>query len=694
MQNLMNKNIIKSIAAIFPILSLMACSENEWNDKYLDGFKGGPAYSSTQTGNYTLTSDDYATISGLMLDLATSPEEEAAAKAIKTNQYFDATSPFPANLALPYFIASPSSPFFNFANGSSANVTFNEISGQPEELTAITTAYTYSVSTETSIEDIPEMLANKYPKAEEGQYAVVSYLPAIATKASTRSEESNTEEVSVMTVSEALQQMAAGFTGEANVIGVISKIDDLSTQYGNATYYIQDTLESEESLQVFRGYYLNGDKFTEDNQIVVGATVVVSGSLTIYNGTYEFNSGSSILYYYGDPVWSVAQALSELANGFEGEAVVRGIVSQIDDISTSYGNGTYWIKDNLEDENALEIYRGYFINGDKFTAEDQIAVGGSIIVSGKLTVYNGTSEFNSGSKVLNYFPGANMVDPNSLVNALFYFNGEEWTLAQGATVLDPDAYVQMGFANNDLSDPETYIPLYLKKALPYALEGDEMYVAYNLKNNSCSCGLYIFDGNSWTQNNDGLETLTALFAKSQDKWTFKKYIGKAIFNLFNDSEIKLNATYLLVSGSAAATPVPTENSYGYLQKTEVSVSNGAIEMPNDDNGFTFVDSYKDDNMGQLPLKTPEGNFLIRDSNGRYLYLQGTFTSFNVSESPLVDGVISNDYLFTAKNNGDGTWTIENNNGKKIFFSSGYSNFAAYESKSEKDYFPSLYLLAE
>lgn len=685
----MNKNIIKSFAAFIPVLSLMACSENEWNDKYLDGFEGGPSYSSASSGSYTLTADDYATISSLMLEIAITDEEIAAANAIKTNLYFDATSPYPATVALPYFIASTSSPFFNFSNGSTANISYQEISGVPEELTAISTAYTFRLTSETSVEDLPDFLAGQYPDAEEGDFAIVSYLPATETKAATRAESSE-ESISVLTVSEAIELMANGFEGEANVIGVISKINDLSTSFGNATYFIQDTLESEESLEIYRGYSLNGDKFTTEDEIEVGGTVVVSGSLTIYNGTYEFTTGSSILYYYSEEVWSVAQALAKIAEGSDIEdAVVRGVVSQIDDISTSYGNGTYWIKDNLNDDTALEIYRGYFINGDKFTSTDQIAVGGSIIVSGKLTEYNGTSEFTTGSKVINYFPSANMVDPSLLLNALFYFNGTEWTPATGAAVLDPNDYSQMGFSNNDLTDPQTYIPLYLKNNYPYALEGDEMYVAYNVKTNTCSCGLFIFDGSVWEQNNDGLEDLTGLFTKSKDEWSFTKYIGKAVYNIFNENEIELDRSYMFVSGTAAATPVPAGSSYGYLLKTDVSPANGVIELPNDDNAFLFATTF--DYEGET-YEVPEDQFLIRDSHGNYLYMTGTYTSFNIKASPLLNGAISSEYLFTAKNNGDGTWKVTNTNGKSVFFSSGYSNFAGYESQGTNDSYPSLYIL--
>ncbi|MBF1414591.1 MAG: hypothetical protein HXN33_03310, partial [Prevotella histicola] len=48
--------------------------------------------------------------------------------------------------------------------------------------------------------------------------------------------------------------------------GVISQIDEVSTQYGNARYYLSNDGSTTDQLQVFRGLYLNGDKFTDPSQ--------------------------------------------------------------------------------------------------------------------------------------------------------------------------------------------------------------------------------------------------------------------------------------------------------------------------------------------------------------------------------------------------------------------------------------------
>ena len=67
--------------------------------------------------------------------------------------------------------------------------------------------------------------------------------------------------------------------------GGISQIDEVSTQYGNARYYLSNDGSTTDQLQVFRGLYLNGDKFTSPSQISVGKEVLILGTLDYYEPT-------------------------------------------------------------------------------------------------------------------------------------------------------------------------------------------------------------------------------------------------------------------------------------------------------------------------------------------------------------------------------------------------------------------------
>ena len=103
-----------------------------------------------------------------------------------------------------------------------------------------------------------------------------------------------------------------------------------------------------------------------------------------------------------ETAYTVAKAndLITAGQGLETEVYVIGTITKIKEVSTSYGNATYWIGDGAEySSDDLEIFRGYYLEGDSFTTEDQIKVGDKVIVYGKLVDYNGTKEMTTGSSI-------------------------------------------------------------------------------------------------------------------------------------------------------------------------------------------------------------------------------------------------------------------------------------------------------
>lgn len=69
---------------------------------------------------------------------------------------------------------------------------------------------------------------------------------------------------------------------------------------------------------------------------------------------------------------------------------VQGTVKEIKEVSTQYGNATYWITDD-NGEAKFYVYRGKYVNDTKFTSEDQIKVGDKVVVYGELMNYMGNS---------------------------------------------------------------------------------------------------------------------------------------------------------------------------------------------------------------------------------------------------------------------------------------------------------------
>ena len=207
-------------------------------------------------------------------------------------------------------------------------------------------------------------------------------------------------------------------TANVYVKGKISSIYKEFVSGGDGTFYISaDGTESSEQFEAYRALFLqNKYWYTGNTQIKVGDDVVLYGQVTIYangdNKVYETVSGKAYVYSLngvteedvtppsiGDDEkggknnpYTVADALAVIdgmSNGATGdvEVYVKGIVTAVTEVSTSYGNATYLIGDTADATNTLTVYRGKYLEGASFTSADQIAVGAEVVVCGKLQKY-------------------------------------------------------------------------------------------------------------------------------------------------------------------------------------------------------------------------------------------------------------------------------------------------------------------
>lgn len=87
--------------------------------------------------------------------------------------------------------------------------------------------------------------------------------------------------------------------------GIVAEVKEISTQYGNATFYIKDA-DGDQKLQIYRAKGLNNEAITDDHVVAVGQEVVVVGELCDYNGTPEIKNG----YLYS--VTGVADAITNV----------------------------------------------------------------------------------------------------------------------------------------------------------------------------------------------------------------------------------------------------------------------------------------------------------------------------------------------------------------------------------------------
>ncbi len=101
----------------------------------------------------------------------------------------------------------------------------------------------------------------------------------------------------IMTVAEAVSMIKSKTQPETAVYvkGIVCRIQEISVQYGNATYYISDDGKYSADgtwLQVYRGYWIGGAKFTAGNEFGVGDEMVIKAVLIDYQGTPETNQGT------------------------------------------------------------------------------------------------------------------------------------------------------------------------------------------------------------------------------------------------------------------------------------------------------------------------------------------------------------------------------------------------------------------
>ena len=144
---------------------------------------------------------------------------------------------------------------------------------------------------------------------------------------------------------------------------------------------------------------------------------------------------------------TVAEAIALIKEGKQTTKIIKGIVCKIGEISKQYGNATYFLSDDgtYGENNYIQVYRGYWIDGEKFTTGDEFAVGDVLTVRGTIKDYKGTPEVDTGSEVLSIeksLLGVESVDMGEEVTELPVEGGDFkvnlMNKGQGLNVIIPD----------------------------------------------------------------------------------------------------------------------------------------------------------------------------------------------------------------------------------------------------------------
>lgn len=139
--------------------------------------------------------------------------------------------------------------------------------------------------------------------------------------------------------------------------------------------------------------------------------------------------------------------------------------------------------------------------------------------------------------------------------------------------------------------------------------------------------------------------------------------------------IESGKKYAICANDSVAIPATGKN-YGYIEVVEAATYEKYIETI-EYNSFTFT--------------AVEGGYTIQDADERYLYMKGSYNSFNFSETLPAEGAIWNVTI-----DSDGTATIVNENGKTVYYSIQHNSYGCYgeEIITENHVLPKLYMLRE
>ena len=140
---------------------------------------------------------------------------------------------------------------------------------------------------------------------------------------------------------------------------------------------------------------------------------------TLYEGPFELNATATVkaiavkggvssaiasATFTKATVMTVAQALAASTGANQ---YVKGVILNIEEVSTGFGNATYYLKDEGQ-ENSIKIYRGKYLNNEAFTAEDQIIVGDEVTVFGTISQYQNVNQFAQGNYIVALKPAARL----------------------------------------------------------------------------------------------------------------------------------------------------------------------------------------------------------------------------------------------------------------------------------------------
>ena len=389
---------------------------------------------------------------------------------------------------------------------------------------------------------------------------------------------------------------------------------------------------------------------------------------------------------------TVAQAMDIINgladNGTASPAYVKGKISKVQSFNDKFKSITYYISDDGTDANALQVYSGKGIDGADFAAATDLEKGWTVIVTGELKKYVNsntgavTPEINQSSKIIS-------IDKST-------GGGGDTPSGEYGTKENPLTVAQAMNIINGLADNGTASPAYVKGKISKVQSFNDKFksITYYISDDGTDANaLQVYSGK-------GIDGADFAAATDLEKgWTvivtgeLKKYVNSntgAVTPEINQSSKIVSIdkstgggggddpapsgdSYALVTTIAAgkyiiaapkegttyavAVPLASNKTYGYLSPADATLTDNKISTEAA-NEFTFT--------------ATTGGYTIQDPSGRYLYMSGTYNSFNVSADVPASG-----HVWAVTFEGNNVKIVNVEMSKTLQYSSQYKSYGAY-----------------
>ena len=682
----MNK---KSLAYIACALALFGCED--YNELNFEGYKDLAVPTDVKSINYTLKKTDYADLFKLAANkkvaegtIATNEDGTLdstmydAFYANASNNYF--TDLVPAELYLPAFLTDKWS---TATDGSSAIITVNELAKVPELNQQIANAYDFPLSEydyamvweeeEESYEFfcpshpaskyINRILKDNFDDAEVGEVVMVNYEYAENDPITSNEE----VEVKYDAICDILENGEGEYTVKGQVVGT----------------YTRGYLISDGSDYIL--YYVGSNDAAS-----IGDFITVTGTVTKYAGLFQFDGTKfpSTMNVVSKGI-TLTRPTPRALNNTEIEKLFnKPTVEYVSYTGTLTISGTYY-NVNFEGLDTIEGSISYpmeelvdsTLNGKKITATGYIIGANTSSKTGDKYLNIMATSVTAADAAATAPRRAAAAANTTSVLALYQWDGTTWK-AIDADVIQPAEYKAMGMSGNSISDPATYIPMYLKNNYPYAVNKQETTLVYYNKNNKLVAEDYIYNGSEWV--NTYLEEGVYNFNLIDGQWVYKTFKCVPVTEV-TESGIYVMVADIKVNEETGATegrlfsPLGENKTYGYMPYASITINEEGIIEACDAAETAF-----------LTVTAVEDGFTMQDTYGRYIYMKGDYNSFNIGTEMVQPG---SSWQFIL--NDEGTFCVTNTmNEKVIMYDTQYTSYGCYPAKTDARLYVSVFKMVE